>query len=60
MRSLPKRQDSPAKRLEAAGRLLMAAIDAGAFALPAFALFLVVVRQRREQPNVNRWISAWV
>lgn len=60
IRSLSARRDSPAERLEAAGRLLIAAIDAGAFAAPGFAPFIVGVRQRREQEKVNGWISAWV
>lgn len=60
IRSLTTRDDSPASRLAAAGRLLIAAIDLGAFAAPSFASFIVSVRQRREQETVNGWISAWV
>ena len=57
LRSLRDRRDSPAEREESAGRLLMAAIDAGAFAdRPAL---VGMIRQRAEQNGVNGWISAW-
>ena len=59
LRKLPNRGDSPADRLESAGRLLIAAMDVGAFAEPRFAYFSVMVRQRNEQTRVNGSISAW-
>ncbi|MCP4590884.1 MAG: hypothetical protein GY842_09070 [bacterium] len=59
MRALPGRGDSPAERLESAGRLLIEAIKAGAFAEPQYAAFRAMVRQRQEQPEVNGFISAW-
>ena len=60
MRVLPDRGDSPAERLESAGRLLNQAIEAGSFATPQYAGFKAMVRQRLEQPKVNGFISAWV
>lgn len=59
LRTLPDRGDSPAERLESAGRLLIEAIEAGAFAEPQFVSFKAMVRQRREQHGVNGFISAW-
>ena len=51
--------DSPGERLDSAGRLLIDAIEAGAFAEPRFAGFRTTVRQRSDQPKVNCFISAW-
>ena|GEM_PF-6904438 len=59
MRALPGRGDSAGERLESAGRLLIEAIEAGAFAEAQFAGFRAMVRQRLEQPKVNGFISAW-
>lgn len=58
LRALTERNDSDAERCESAGRLLLAAIDFGAFAeRPSL---VAMVRQRAEQDNVNGPISAWV
>ena len=59
LRTLSGRGDSPAERLESAGRLLIEALEAGAFAGPQFAGLRAVVRQRFEQPEGNGFISAW-
>ena len=59
MRTLPTRGDSPAERLESAGRLLIEAMEAGAFGAPELAGFRSMVRQRLEQVKVNGSISAW-
>ncbi len=59
MRSLPGRNDSPAERLESAGRLLIEAIKTDAFAGPEYSGFRAMVRQRLEQLKVNGFISAW-
>ncbi len=59
LRTLPGRGDSSGEQLESAGRLLIEAIKAGAFAEPRFVSFRVMVRQRSEQPKVNGFISAW-
>ena len=59
MRILPGRDDSLAERLESAGRLLIQAIEVGAFTAPQFTGFKTMVRQRLEQPKVNGFISAW-
>lgn len=58
LRSLPGRGDSSGECLESAGRLLLAAINAGAFAGSKYAPFREMVKQRAEQ-HVNGWISAW-
>lgn len=57
--SLPTRGDSEAERCESAGRLLMAAIEAGAFGAPEYFPFLLLVRQRLEEEKHNGWICAW-
>lgn len=58
--SLPSRRDSDAERGESAGRLLLAAIDLGAFSGPEHASLLPMIRQRAEQkPPVNGPISAF-
>lgn len=59
LRTLPGRGDTPGEQLESAGRLLIVAIEAGAFAEPQFVGFRAMVCQRREQPTVNGFISAW-
>lgn len=63
LRSLPARADSIAERLESAGILLLAAIDAGAWSDRV--AFVKMVQQRAEKipgnvPNFSGEISAWV
>ena len=57
--TLPGRRDSDARRLEIGGRLVIEAMEAGAFAEPRYASFRVLVHQCHEQPKVNGFISAW-
>lgn len=59
LRTLPGRGDSPGERLQSAGRLLIVAIESGAFAEPRFVGFRALVRQRSEQPKVDGFVSAW-
>ena len=59
LRTLPDRGDSIGERVESAGRLLLAAMNAGAFSGPSYAAFRPLVRQRAEQRKVNGFISAW-
>lgn len=60
LRSLPDRRDSDAERHESAGRLLLVAIDNGAFNEQNHTPLVAMVRQRAEQTDVNGPISAWV
>ena len=59
LRTLPDRGDSPAERLESAGRLLIQAMEAGAFSDPRYAGFKAMVHQRLERLKGNDFISAW-
>ncbi len=60
LRALPQRRDSDAERLESAGRLLLAAINAGAWSEPRYAAALVMIRQRAADEKTCGPISAWV
>jgi hypothetical protein len=58
--SLPARGDSDAERYESAGRLLLAAIELGAFSGPEHVVFVEMIRQRAAQrPPINGFISAF-